>query len=330
MAGDDDFSDIKDALDGELAKANLLRVRGDYDQARSQCLSILKRYPNSYEAHILMGDIQSDQSQFEQAVEWYELAFDISEGSNTDRQKLENAQRSISQIQAKQTEEQLGLPPSNTSTPLMAVMVVVLIAVFATIAFFVGKQTHSQAPVSVRQSFDKPIVASPQPKTEASDSGQATPQVSSTDQATVTSKGASEDSEALSSLTKASSLGQRITSLVRDPRSGQFAITATAKEGEDERHLAAQIGKDAVDSLSDCLTATVRIVRADILVYVADIQRAKVQTVETSTWTEQHKDNADAWIPEILSHEWPTRATNTTTGDNIPTTPSQPTGTAGP
>ena len=35
----------------ELARANLLRMRGEYKQAENQCLNILKRFPNNASAN---------------------------------------------------------------------------------------------------------------------------------------------------------------------------------------------------------------------------------------------------------------------------------------
>jgi len=52
------YSDPSDAQAGaELARANLLRLRGDYLAAEAECLKVLRQFPNNAGAHTLLGEI---------------------------------------------------------------------------------------------------------------------------------------------------------------------------------------------------------------------------------------------------------------------------------
>ncbi len=91
----------------EIARANLLRMKGQYEQAIEVCLGILKRYPSNETAHALMGDIYADQGKLADAIQWYELLVDLAPTNPTYRAKLDQL-RSIQAIQQ--------VPPSVAST----------------------------------------------------------------------------------------------------------------------------------------------------------------------------------------------------------------------
>ncbi len=60
-----------------LTQANLLRMRGHYDEAVNECAAAMKCNPSSLPAHSLMGDICRDQGRLEDAAQWYRMALDI-------------------------------------------------------------------------------------------------------------------------------------------------------------------------------------------------------------------------------------------------------------
>jgi len=60
----------RERLYPELGRANLLRLRGDYDGAIHQCLSVLKRMPDDLSAHILVADIYAESGDLHQASQW--------------------------------------------------------------------------------------------------------------------------------------------------------------------------------------------------------------------------------------------------------------------
>lgn len=61
----------------ELARANLLRMQGKYDEAIEVCRRIMGRFPSNETVHALLGDIYADQGKLEDAIQWYELLVEL-------------------------------------------------------------------------------------------------------------------------------------------------------------------------------------------------------------------------------------------------------------
>lgn len=78
-----------------LAHANLLRMRGKWDEAVRACAEVLRQFPNNVHAHALMGDIYRDQGSLEEAAQWYKLALDLAPDSAVDRRRLERVQHEL-------------------------------------------------------------------------------------------------------------------------------------------------------------------------------------------------------------------------------------------
>jgi hypothetical protein len=72
----------------ELAEANLLRMRGKWDEAIKKCVAILRQRPHDAVVHSLVGDIYRDQGRMDEAAQWYQMALDIDPNSVGDRAKL--------------------------------------------------------------------------------------------------------------------------------------------------------------------------------------------------------------------------------------------------
>ncbi len=80
-------------LEVALAAANLLRVRGAFEEAERRCIEVLRADPNNVHAHSLLGDIYMDQGRLDDARQWYQLALDLNPHSRPDREKLNRANR---------------------------------------------------------------------------------------------------------------------------------------------------------------------------------------------------------------------------------------------
>ncbi|MFN3691019.1 MAG: tetratricopeptide repeat protein, partial [Fimbriimonadales bacterium] len=61
----------------DLARANLLRMQGKYEEAIDVCRRILGRFPSNETVHALLGDIYADQGKLEDAIQWYELLVEL-------------------------------------------------------------------------------------------------------------------------------------------------------------------------------------------------------------------------------------------------------------
>jgi len=79
-----------------LAQANLSRLRRDYELAMTQCVEVLRRYPNNVSAHSLLGDIYRDQAAYAEALAWYRLALQLDPAGAADREKISELEHKLS------------------------------------------------------------------------------------------------------------------------------------------------------------------------------------------------------------------------------------------
>ena len=78
-----------------LARANLLRLRGQWDEAAVACTEALRLVPNSPSACSLLGDIYEAQRRLDEALQWYGMAVEFDPTNANDRAKLER----VAQVQ---------------------------------------------------------------------------------------------------------------------------------------------------------------------------------------------------------------------------------------
>ncbi len=72
-----------------LAQANLLRMRGCWEEAIENCMAALRLTPDSHSAQSLLGDIYENLGRYDDAIQWYRMALDLNPHSPADRMKLE-------------------------------------------------------------------------------------------------------------------------------------------------------------------------------------------------------------------------------------------------
>ena len=72
-----------------LARANLLRLRGQWDEAVAVCTEALRKAPESPTAHSLLGDIYEAQGKLDDALQWFGMAVDLDPANKADRAKLD-------------------------------------------------------------------------------------------------------------------------------------------------------------------------------------------------------------------------------------------------
>lgn len=63
-------------IEKELTRANVLKLKGEYEQAESGCLSVLKVEPENLTAITLLADICELQGQHRAAIQWLEMALE--------------------------------------------------------------------------------------------------------------------------------------------------------------------------------------------------------------------------------------------------------------
>jgi hypothetical protein len=90
-------SDEEPSIGTLLSRANLMRMRGQWDDAVALCTEAIRRAPQSVDAHQMLGDIYAAQSRNGDALQWYGMAADLAPQNTDIREKLD---RAVAAVQA--------------------------------------------------------------------------------------------------------------------------------------------------------------------------------------------------------------------------------------
>jgi len=287
----------------ELARANLLRMRGDYKAAESQCLAILRRYPNNATANILLGDICAEKGDLDQSMQWYEMALDLMPESPVAKHKLDAVRQRFKEKETVATVEQLGLPTTKSRAGIYAAGLIAAIFVVAVVMYFLGKNVEQH-----KETINGGVVQG--------QNGRIDPGNIITDGGPRPGGNTRGEQDLLRSIQSAGTDGARVKEAIQDPRSHSLTVTYTVLTNEDPRSIGAMIARQSFDQVNEAPIVTLRGMREGSLIYVADAMRSLYEETLTNTWTADHSTNPNAWVDHILSHEWP---------DQAATTPSTPT-----
>jgi hypothetical protein len=307
------------AIYPELARANLLRMRGDYKAASDQCRSILRRFPNNASANVLLGDICVEQDDLAQAKEWYEMALDLTPDSVPTQHKLATVKHRIDHEAHKSVADQIGLPPHRAKSSWPIVATVLGILAVGAIAYVAGSK--------IEAGKGSPPIGSPiQAPDEPSEDAVAKPGGNrSTDQSSGTTPAASAPQEDLSLaqlISQRGPDGAHLATVQQDPRTGLLVLTYKVGEGENERAIGASLARTAFEQSPNTQIVTLRAMRDGKLVYVADARRDAYVETESTEWKQQNANDPDAWITRMLSQEWTPNAGS----PDSPTSNQGPTG----
>ncbi len=197
----------------EIARANLLRMKGRYEEAVDVCLGILKRYPSNETAHALLGDIYADQGKLDDAIQWYELLVDLAPNNAFYRAKLDNL-RSLQAVQQSPSATTTPPPPAPApSTRTWVYGLFGLIALILMLSAFMAGRRWSMTEASSTQPLNKsaatdatapPRIPPPPPASQPS----TTEQLSEQDNSIPTFSGMSASEEQL-----ARAISQRLNNL---------------------------------------------------------------------------------------------------------------------
>lgn len=298
----------------ELARANLLRMRGEYKLAEEQCLKILRKLPNNASANTLLGDVCAERGDLEQAVQWYELALELMPNDPANQQKLKSVTERIRDRDAAASIEQLGLKPFQfklwpTAAAIAGFGLVIAIVVLVVKLNSSGKpgvlNSPINAPVKESKSADPPSDPS---------AGTANP---------VASHAAIDpDMQVLAGAKN--SEAPRLLGAIGDPRTKSAVVTFSLQDGEAADAIAAKVGTAALSSVSSLESVTVRAVRAGNVVFVADILRSSYDEIRSQPWIDAHLDQPDAWIARVLSRPWNPETDSKATPPATDSSPANP------
>ena len=297
----------------DLARANLLRMRGDMKAANDVCLSILRRYPNNPTAHGLLGDIAADQGDLAQAATWYEMALDLSPDSTADRQKLDSVQERIKLKESLATAQQIGLPEAPPRTTPFLILIGVIIVCVAIGAYVIGR---SGTGANKEDSTIKtPVTFSPgesTSKTDTTDSDPVEEQAATTEPGPVTTTpGSSTDTAILNALQSKSASKVQYTGATEDPRGQSAVITVKSIDGEAPGLTATRAALEFYDLFPAYTKVTVRVVAAMGFSLVADMTQEAAKSAKAAIENGDSIENqsqvslSQAWTPPHTAADTP-------------------------
>ena len=293
--------------DADVARANLLRMRGEYAEARTLLEQVLAKTPRSTVAHELMGDIVAQQAQIatdptqdlRNALHWYELALQLDPTSTSLSDKAAAMTKRIEDTNAVQTLKLLGIPTASKRLGGFMAATAAFVVLIAIAGWLIGRSaqqppaaTPYNQPIEVKLPASQPATMAPdkpaEPAKPATETAKPRP-ISPTP--TVTA-----EVDFVTKLKAAMGDGTEIVSASLDPRAGgHWTITAVA--GDDAtawEAKAATIGKAALGVGTDFASITVRMVHQGAVVFLTDFERASesatpADPVPTNSWSANEK-----------------------------------------
>jgi len=218
-----------------LAQANLLRVRGHWEEAAEACMAALRLAPDSSSANSLLGDIYENQGRYDDAAQWYRMALDANPDSPADIVKLDRLrQREDIRPGPSRLSVSAGTPKSSESRPAAgrslprflrdpelalrcgAIAAAVALVLIVSLAFRAARRAGSLTVLGLGGDVVvKPVVVPPRAGTLPTDPD-AAPAHDPSEQSLLTALQASQD---------LSRLGVAVYEVQADPRTGRMTVT---------------------------------------------------------------------------------------------------------
>lgn len=302
---------MSSTFDADLARANLLRLRGDFKKAEDICLNILKTYPNSAATHTLLGDIYSDQGRLEQAAQWYELSLDLDPSSWQDQQKLEDMREQIKERDHISAIEQLGLPESKpwpVKWILSGAVCVIVVGCALGYAIKLGQFDGDNKPQVIKKPI-KAVVENIVPNMPGLEP-RATPGLA-INQPTMNPAGDGvknevafpmDDDELKKEVVAVSKYGDRVLTVAQDLRTKVTTLEFSSVTGDDQRTVAADLAKAVFQVSKDPETVLLKAMKDNKLMYQAEAPRGLYADTLTDDWKDRQLAE-DAWIAHMLTNE---------------------------
>jgi hypothetical protein len=301
------------AIYPDLARVNLLRMRGEYKPAIDHCRTILRKFPNNVTANQLLGDLSLESGDLEQAKEWYELALDIAPNHAQIQRKLNDVRARIEHKETEGLVEQIGLPASKSKSGWVAVGLAVLLVAVGGIAYIIGtKKTADPQGLPPKQtSFTAPA------STPTSKSQETPTQNQPTSQNIVAE---STEEQAIAQLiSQRSQYGSKLLGLIEDNRASHLILTYRIGSQDDRKLIGAELAITALANNSATRLVTVRAISDGSVVYIADVHREAYEETLKDEWKQQNGEEPAAVAGHVVTQEWPAPDA-TSTSETPPTT----------
>jgi hypothetical protein len=321
--------DDKQILQAELARVNLLRIRGDVSSSKTLCLSVLKRFPESIDAHVMMGDLHCEQGDLAPAAEWYSLALDLDRNAPGVAVKLSRIQAALD-ISGQASRSRALISSGKRMSPWLYVAVAASAIAIVAVGYIAGlgsptKNGSPKASISDRIESPKPTDSgsTPPPVTDgttiksplsnSSNNLGPAPATTQLPAAPIETKTTGtkdipifvvDDQKLYEQVSSRSKFGKNVISIMADPREKGMTLTYSVSQGEHGRYMGAILADVAMEYDNKVLKVTVRGVRNGVLSYIADVPREKIMAVEDREKKDVQDIDNKNWIDEVLTNEY--------------------------
>lgn len=264
-------SDADSEIYLELSQANLHRTRGEHAEAIEACLSILRKFPSNFSAHILLGDLHSEMGDFDQAIQWFEMAKDLHPNDKTVDGKIEELRQREREAEKLLTGEPEPSVIKANHLPAYIAAVVAIVIVVAAIAYISGRaterSTYTQAEV-----VDDPIMIDSSDLV-ANNSG-ATPVQEDPETGAEPQENTPGEVEPNNSPVDVPATELDIIEILRDPRGPSIIARIRLPQNVQEYAYAQAAAKQLLQQHQNVLFVNIRLENGGNAMFVADAYRS--------------------------------------------------------
>ncbi len=275
-------------FEADLARVNVLRLRGDLSAAERECRAILGHKPESEQAHALMGDIKLDQGDLEVAAEWFEIAASHAPDSSLLRSRAAAIRQRREEQEMVAAAKRLGMPTSRGKIQAFAATILLIVTAISIVAFILGGQLGNRSRV---QTIRDPLELTNAPETE---------KPTAVPPAVTGFQLPGGDRRLLEFLRGVPSLGDRVLNANTDPRGPRIQVALEAPPGEFTRDALADDAALVLVRRPEANDVTIRYLRDGQALAMADLNRADYERAL----------NEQRPIGSALTSIWPTQETS--------------------
>jgi len=275
----------------ELARANILRMRGNYSQARQLCNVILNAYPEDVETYALLAEICTDEGDLDTAAHWYDLARDKDPGNNKIQVRAQMLHQRINDNNTRQVSQSMAaiqVPTVQKSQQRVWSVVAGLgVVVFGTLLglYLLSPKKPNPASTPVTQPISIPRPSTPlKPNSPStSESGPLAVNTPVTEKqnpfdyalpSTPPEEGKiAEDEQALVFFTKHCADGDRILMVQQQPSNKELNVTFRVDPKDEMEYIAARIAVDILKNSTKAPKVNLRAVLDKSLYFAAEATR---------------------------------------------------------
>ena len=302
----------------ELSRANVMRLRGNFAQARTVCHTILTAYPDDVETYCLLAEICIDEGDLDTAAHWYDIAQDKDPGNNTIQVRAQMLRTRITDGNTRQISQQMQamrVPVVQQSqTKAYAIAGGLGVVVIGTLLGLFLLKPKNQEPVS--QSVNRPVKIT-RPTTpvnrQVSASLPSSPPITSPpansektdpfDYALPPTEpepgGIAEDEQALAFFEGKCADGSRLLSVQQQPSNKELNITFQADPKDDLPFLASRLAVDMFRNTTKAPKLNFRAILDRNVVFACEVSRQDYDEAKKSGLLDEANPDPDVLLKNI-------------------------------